>query len=139
MIDTTFTPQQGKEGKLVVGGSNVEVKGLRTFGSPTNWNSEDVMHMGDDAPLTLLNYKINEFPGTLTEDKVGDAGQALIFGAADAGTTLAFKYYPDSAVTAHYWSGTANVPKWEEGFDAQKVRTASFTFKNGSGVAFTWT
>ena len=95
--------------------------------------------MQDDAPTTLLNYKTNEFTGTLTEDKVGDAGQALVFAAADAGTTLAFKYYPDGDVATEYWSGTANVPSWKEGFDAQKVRTADFTFKNASGVAFAWT
>jgi hypothetical protein len=135
----TWTAQQGKEGKLVVGAGDTEVKGLRTFNTPTNWNSEDIMHMQDDAPQTLLNYKINEFPGTLTEDKVGDPGQALIFAAADGGTTLAFKYYPDADVVGEYWSGTAIVPKWEEGYDASKARTASFTFKNGSGVAFAWT
>lgn len=134
----TWTAQQGKEGKLVVGGSDTEVKGLRTFGTPTNWNSEDIMHMQDDSPVTLLNYKINEFPGTLTEDKVGDAGQALIFAAADGGTTLVFKYYPDADTATEYWSGTAIVPKWEESYDASKVRTANFSFKNGSGVAFAW-
>jgi hypothetical protein len=133
-----WTAKQGKEGKLVVGAGDTEVKGLRTFSTPLNWNSEDVIHMGDDAPVTLLNYKQNEYPGTLTEDKMGDPGQLLIFDAAENGTTLAFKYYPDNAVTAEYWSGTATVPKWEEGFDASKIRTASFTFKNGSGVAFAW-
>lgn len=134
-----WAAQQGKEGKLVVGGGDTEVKGLRTFTTPTNWNSEDVMHMQDDAPTTLLNYKINEFTGTLTEDKMGDAGQLAIFDAADGGTTLAFKYFPDADVATDYWSGTATIPKWEEGYDASKVRTASFTFKNGTGVAFAWT
>jgi hypothetical protein len=135
----TWNAQQGKEGKLVVGAGDTEVKGLKTFDTPTNWNSEDIMHMRDGAPTTVLNYKTNEFPGTLTEDKVGDAGQALIFAAANAGTSLAFKYYPDADVTAQYWSGTAIVPKWEEGHDASKIRTASFTFKNATGVAFAWT
>lgn len=135
----TWAAQQGKEGILKVGAGDTEVKGLRTFNTPANWNSEDIMHMQDDAPTTLLNYKLNEFTGTLTEDKVGDAGQLAIFTAADGGTTLAFKYYPDSDVTTDYWSGTAIVPKWEEGYDASKVRTASFTFKNGTGVAFAWT
>lgn len=133
-----WAAQQGKEGKLAVGEGDTEVKGLRTFNTPTNWNSEDMMHFQDDAPTTLLNYKINEFTGTLTEDKVGDTGQAAIFDAAENGTTLAFKFWPDADTAAEYWSGTAIVPKWEEGYDASKVRTASFTFKNGSGVAFAW-
>jgi len=128
-----LAPGAGKEGNLTVGSDNA-VLGVRSVGVPNSWNSEDVMHLQDDAPSTLLNYKQWSIPIELTLDHA-DAGQAEIFGAFDSGTSLAFKAYVDNT---HYWTANAYVTKWDEKIDAKGINTVSVELKPYLGEALTY-
>ena len=130
----TLAPGQGKEGNLKVSATDNAVGGVRSLSLPNSWNSEDVMHLQDDAPSTLLNYKTWNIPIELTLDHADD-GQALLFGAFDNGTSIAFKAYVDNT---HYWAANAYVTKWDEKIDAQKVNTASIELKPYLGSVLTY-
>ena len=139
---TTLAPVQGKESKLVVGAGDVVVLGIRTGSPDQSWNTEDLMHWGEDVPTASLNYKIWSIPFTATYDieEASNPGLKDIFEAFDAGSSLAFKLYIDEDVTTTYWTSTAHVMDWKVTQDAQKNDVVTFTFKPATGAsALTWT
>lgn len=129
-----LAPGKGKEGTLKVGASDNVVLGVRSMSIPKNWDTEEIMHLQDQAPTTLLNYQKWEIPLELTLDHADD-GQALLFGAEENGTNIAFKAYIDNT---HYWSGDAVVTKWEEKIDPGKTNTVSTSLKPSLGSALTY-
>jgi hypothetical protein len=140
MVD--IVPVQGKESKLVVGVGNVEVLGIRTGGPDQSWNTEDLMHWGDEAPTAMMNYKVWSISFTATYDieEASNPGLKDIYEAFDAGSSLAFKLYPDEDVTTTYWTSTAHVMDWKVTQDAQKNNVVTFTFKPATGASvLTWT
>lgn len=136
----TIAPVQGKEAKLAVGAGYDEVLGTRNANPDQSWNSEDIMHFGDDNPSTMLNYKQWSIPVTATLDReaASNAGQKACYDSFDAGTSLVFKLYPDRDVTTSYYSGTCVVTDWKETQDAQKINVVTFTMKPYLGSALTW-
>lgn len=131
----TLAPVQGKTGSLKVGASDNVVGGVRNLGVPKTWNTEDTMHLGDNAPSTLLNYQNWEVPVSLTLDHTDD-GQGIMFAASEAGTSLAFKAY---VTNTNYWEGTGVITDWRETIDAQKVNTATCTIKPYLGSMLNYT
>lgn len=137
-----IAPVQGKETKLTVGVGNVEVLGIRSGNPDQSWNTEDLMHWGDEAPTAMMNYKVWSIPFTATLDteEASNPGLKDIYEAYDAGSDLTFKLYPDGDVTTTYYSSTAHVMDWKVTKDAQKIDVVTFTFKPANGAAvLLWT
>lgn len=131
----SLTPVPGKSGNFKVGGADTPVLGVRNVKLPQNWNTEKIIHLQDEAPSTLLNYKEWTVTVELTED-LQETGQALLYAAYDGGTSIAFKHYVDDT---HYWSSTALVTKWEGGSDASKTNVATVTLEPYLGAEMVYT
>ncbi len=129
----TLTSAPGRAGNLKVGAADTAVLGVRNLRIDPTWSTEKLMHLQDSAPSSLLNFKEWTVTFDLTED-LADAGQDLIRGAFDAGTSLAFKAYVDAT---HYWTSTAVVTKYSINIDPNKSNTASVTLEPYMGTAIT--
>lgn len=134
----TLAPTQGKEAKLVVGGGDTEVLGVRSADPDRTWVSESVMHFQDESPSELLKHIDWTINASLTTDHA-DAGQAAIHSAFEAGTSLAFKLYPDADVTGTYYSSTCVVKDWREKLSADGILTTTCTLRPYLGAAMTLT
>ena len=126
------TSNPGRLAKLEVG-SAVEVGGVRSLKPSKNWNTEKPMHLGDDAPSTLLNYKEWTISVEMTADYT-DSGQNAIRAAFEAGTSLAIKPYKTASL---YWTGTALVTKQDAPIDGTKRNVETYTLEPYDGSDLT--
>lgn len=119
------------------GTATTTVLGVQNIDLSGDWETKEIMHLGDSAKTTIMLLKNWEITGTLTED-MADPGQDIIRTAYTNGTNIAFMLYPGTATatTTTYMCATGVVPKYSIKYDPNSEENATFTIKS-SGVALT--